>query len=221
MPPPVLPSATGPVFAESSAAKTSCLLHVKAVDVVEPAVPGFGDHRQRPLVLVHSVIAERPGDDGVAHHADAVGVGDARRALEKAGFLDPGGAGHLAIAVEAEPSGVDGIGILLSAGQDDRDAGTDRTLADLELPSPRMSVVEPTSTPATSVMALSGAGSSVERDAKIASANRSRGCALSGEAIAAESERTTAENRENGESIPNSTGTSRLGLANFQVAMAG
>ncbi len=53
--------------------------------------------------------------------------------VEKAGFLDPGGAGHLAIAVEAEPSGINGIGILLAAGQDDRDAGADRTLADFEL----------------------------------------------------------------------------------------
>ena len=53
--------------------------HVEAVDVVEQAVPGLADHRQRPVQRV--VLAARPhrrGDQRIAHDADAVRVGDAR-----------------------------------------------------------------------------------------------------------------------------------------------
>ena len=51
---------------------------VKSVDVVEPAVPGFGDDRQRPPVAFHigRAVLDFPGDDGVANDADAVRVGD-------------------------------------------------------------------------------------------------------------------------------------------------
>ena len=52
--------------------------------------------------------------------------------LREAGFFDPGRAGHLAVAVEAEPAGVDRIGALRSARQDDGHAGADRAFADLQ-----------------------------------------------------------------------------------------
>ena len=50
VPPPTLPSATGPLFAPSSAANDVLGLHVEAVDVVEVAVPGLGHDRRRPPV---------------------------------------------------------------------------------------------------------------------------------------------------------------------------
>ena len=107
---------------------------VESVDVVEPAVPGFGDHRQRPPVTFHvwRAVFHLPGDDGVADYADAVRVGDHDRTVEKAGIFDPGGAGHLAIAVEREPGGEDGVITGLAAGMDGGDAGAHRSFADYE-----------------------------------------------------------------------------------------
>src|SRR5262249_17001188 len=76
-------------------------LDVEAVDVVQPAVPGLGHHRQRPpgpgLVLL--TLLHAPGDDRIAHHAHAVSVGDHHRAFEEPGLVHPGGTGHLAVAV--------------------------------------------------------------------------------------------------------------------------
>ena len=50
VPPPTLPSATGPDVRGIEGVKCVRGLHVKAVDVVEPAVPGLRDDRQRPPV---------------------------------------------------------------------------------------------------------------------------------------------------------------------------
>jgi len=81
-------------------------LHVHAVDVVQVPVPGFGHHRQRPqlLVALRTPAARGVGDDGVAHDAYAVGVGDHHRALEQAGLFQPRGARHLPVAVQREPA---------------------------------------------------------------------------------------------------------------------
>ena len=61
-------------------------------------------------------------------------IGDGDRAFEKTGFFDPGGAGHLAVAVEAEPSCIDWVDVLWATRQDDSDAGTDGTFANLQRP---------------------------------------------------------------------------------------
>ena len=110
-------------------------LDVKPVDVVQPAIPGFGDHRQRPIVAgrVRGGVRHAPLNHRVAHHAHAVSVGDHHRAFEKSGFLDPCGAGHLAVAVLREPGGEYRIGKRVrAAGQHGRHAGAHRTLADLQ-----------------------------------------------------------------------------------------
>ena len=60
-------------------------------------------------------------------------VGDRDRPLEKARLLDPGGAGHLPVAVQREPAGKDRVCQVLGSWQEDRDAGSDRTLTDSEL----------------------------------------------------------------------------------------
>ena len=75
---------------------------------------------------------ELPVDHGVAHDADAVGVGDHHRAVEKSGFLDPCGAGHLAIAIFGEPSGKDRIHGALPARENRRHARADRPNANLQ-----------------------------------------------------------------------------------------
>ena len=75
------------------------------------AVPGLGHHRQRPRIafLVRRCVLYAPCNDRIAHHADAVGVGDHHRAVEKARIFEPGGSGHFAVAVQREPAGEDRI----------------------------------------------------------------------------------------------------------------
>jgi hypothetical protein len=109
-------------------------LDVKSVDVVEPAVPGFGDHGQRPEVAFHvgRAVLDLPGNDGVAHDSDAVRVGDHYGAGEEAGVVDPGGAGHLTVAVEGEPGGEDGVVGSFAARMNGGDAGAHGSLADYE-----------------------------------------------------------------------------------------
>ena len=130
-------------------------LHVEAVDVVEQAVVGLGHDRQAPGLQARP--RHLPLEDRVAHDADAVRVGDRDRALEEAALLEPRRPGHLAVAVEREPGAEHGIAARLAARVDDGDAGAHRALARRRArPSPETSVVWPTSTPATSVIASSG-----------------------------------------------------------------
>ena len=67
-------------------------------------------------------------------------------------------ADDLAVAVEREVAGENTGGIALSARDDCGYAGPDRPASDDELAEPRMIVVCPTSTPATSVIDISGPG---------------------------------------------------------------
>ena len=111
-------------------------LHVKAVHVVEHTVIGFCDERigepdvrdKRREILV----AIHPAERGVAHHADAAGIRDQDRRLEKARLLHPMRAGHVAVAVEhvvarQTPDRTS------AARQDGGDARADRALAFDEL----------------------------------------------------------------------------------------
>ena len=101
-------------------------LDVEAVDVVEMAVPGLGHDRQRPPVArgIGPAGMQAFGDHRIADHANAVRVGQHDRPLELARFVDPGRAGHLAVAVEGEPAGEDrAVGAGLAARQDRGDPG--------------------------------------------------------------------------------------------------
>src|SRR5579862_732039 len=59
---------------------------VESVDVVEPAIPGFGNDGKRPEIAFHvrRVPFDFPGDDGVADDADAVRVRDHYGPVEEA-----------------------------------------------------------------------------------------------------------------------------------------
>ena len=96
------------------------------------AVVGFGDDRQPPR-LQRVLLRDLPLDDRVAHDADAVRVGDRDRTFEQPALLDPGRAGHLAVAVEREPRGEHRIGVGLAARMHDGHAGAHRALADDQL----------------------------------------------------------------------------------------
>src|SRR5258708_39838215 len=75
------------------------------------SIPGFSDDRQRPPVTagIGLAVGNAPLNHGVANDADAVCVGNHHGAFKKAGFFDPGGAGHFAVAILREPAGEDGI----------------------------------------------------------------------------------------------------------------
>ena len=121
-------------------------------------VPGLGDDRQRPG-LKHLSLLHRPRDRRIANNADAVGVGDEDRTFHESAFLDPRRPGHLAVAVLREPRRQrPDRADALPRGKNDGDTRAHRSFPCLSGPSPRTIVVTPTSTPRTSVMALSGPG---------------------------------------------------------------
>ena len=96
---------------------------VVTVDVVEVAVPGLGGDRQQPHLGELRVIPVHPADDAGVGDPDRVRVGDRYRALEGAGLLDPGDAGHFAVAVlRVEPGSYWVAGVVFAAGVDRRDA---------------------------------------------------------------------------------------------------
>ena len=103
--------------------------------------------------------SDAPLDQRVPHRADAVGVGDGNRIEQEPVVVDPGRAGHLAVAVEAEPAGEHRGEIVPAPGKDRGDAGAHRALALHRGDRCRgRSCVWPTVTPRTSVMASSGPG---------------------------------------------------------------
>jgi hypothetical protein len=110
--------------------------HMLAVDVVQLAVIGLGDDGEGPGVLVPEVVAvmvDHPLGRGSMGCADAMGVGDADRAVEMPCVVDPMHAGHLAIAVQGMKACPDGPHLLrMAARQDCRDTRPDRPFADLE-----------------------------------------------------------------------------------------
>src|SRR6476660_483355 len=110
-------------------------LDVEAVDVVEPAIPGFRDDRERPPVAGGVGLAMRhaPLNDGVAHHADAVRVRYHHWAFYKSGLFDPCCTGHFAVAVQRPPAGKYGTAHgILSARKNRGDPGAHGALADLQ-----------------------------------------------------------------------------------------
>jgi hypothetical protein len=131
------PGATSDVaFADSPAGRAvecgerMCCRDVKPVDVVEAAIVGFRDNRQSPRLQSGS--SDLPLQDGVAHDADTVCVGDGDRALEKSALAQPGRSRHLSVSVEREPRAEDRIVRRLSARMNDGDARAHGTLPDLE-----------------------------------------------------------------------------------------
>ena len=100
-----------------------------AVDIVQHAVIGLGDHRHGPDMFVAEGLAvgvDHPAGRGVMYHPHRMGVGNADRAGEIAGVVNPVHPGHLAIAVKAELPGPDRAGFgVMAVGQDRRDPGAD------------------------------------------------------------------------------------------------
>ena len=105
---------------------------MKSVDVVEVAVPGLGHSRQAAVEY-----ARHPGpaplDHRVPHGADAIGVGDGDGIEQAPIVVDPRRAGHLSVAVEAEPAGKHLREVAGAAGKDGGYSGSDRPGSDPQL----------------------------------------------------------------------------------------
>src|SRR6185437_15831685 len=107
------------------------LVHVMTVDVVQVAVPGLRGDGKQPHIGELGVSLVHPGDDPGVRDTDGVGVGDGDRALHGARLLDPGNAGHLPVAVQAEEAGRQRVArVALAPRVDGRDAGADVVVLD-------------------------------------------------------------------------------------------
>ncbi len=105
--------------------------HVKAVDVVQPAVPRFRDHRQGPPIVlgINVLVVHEPLNHGIVHDPHAVRVRNHHGPHQKTGFFHPGRAGHFAIAILREPTGEDSaLHSISSLRQDSGDTSAYRSL---------------------------------------------------------------------------------------------
>ncbi len=151
-------------------------LDVRAVDVVEVAVPGLGDDGEQPALGEVAVAGDGPVDDAAVHGADGVGVGQPDGQGERAGLVQPGGAGHLAVAVEAVPPGGDrDSGLVLAEGVHDGDPGAHRPGAGGERPVPFDDRVVADLDAGHVGDGVPAAGFTVEGDAQAAGAGFARG----------------------------------------------
>jgi hypothetical protein len=107
---------------------------VHPVDVVERAVVGLRDDRERPEGTASAALRHVCGDQRIAHGPNRMRVGDPDRGGELAGLADPLEARHLAVAVERVGAGEDGGQADLLVGHDDRHARSDRAVPDDERP---------------------------------------------------------------------------------------
>src|SRR5580700_2717105 len=101
---------------------------MESVDIVQETIVGLGDHRERPGTKLAELGS--PLDECVANNAYAVGVGDHHGSVEEAGLLDPGGAGHFAIAVLGKPTAEGQVVTCFAARPDDGYACADAGLGD-------------------------------------------------------------------------------------------
>ena len=124
VPPPTLPSATGPPCAAASADVDVFGSHVVAVDVVEQPVVGLADDGQRPVEALAAGLDLR-SYQRVANDAETVGVGEPDRRGELPRLADPLQPGQFAAAVEPVRTGEDRLGPDVVVRDDHRHAGVD------------------------------------------------------------------------------------------------
>ena len=104
--------------------------HVKAVNVVEVAVIGFGGNGKAPVLAGTYTAAHKPADGRIPRHAARMGVGDGNGRLQLARFLYPDDARHLAIAVQRIIArGAGHIGLGFPPRKNSGNAGSHRSVA--------------------------------------------------------------------------------------------
>jgi hypothetical protein len=108
---------------------------VKSVDVIEPPVPRFGDYRQAPPVSggVGCAVFDSPGNDSVTSDTDAMRVRNHDWSFQKPAFVEPRGASHFAVAIQAEIAGVNRVvERIVSTRNDCGYAGAHRAFANFQ-----------------------------------------------------------------------------------------
>ncbi|MNP12482.1 hypothetical protein D3C76_1047140 [compost metagenome] len=102
-------------------------LDVKAVDVIEQAIEGLQHHRHVPVEPpVVRLLLTVEHDQGIAHHAQAVGVGEGDRAGQQTRFANPLKARGIAVAIEhMDPGKTRLLAGGTGTGFDHGDAGDD------------------------------------------------------------------------------------------------
>ena len=109
--------------------------HVKTIDIIEPAVPGFGDDRQTPPVAgrVGRAVFNSPCNDSVTRDTNAMRVRNHDWSFQKPAFVYPRGARHFAVAIQAEIAGVNRVvERIVSTRNDCGNAGAHRALANFQ-----------------------------------------------------------------------------------------
>src|SRR3954466_13255255 len=108
--------------------------YMKPVNVVQVAVPGFGNYRQGPPIAFHVSIAALylPLDHGIPNYPDTVSVFHHHRSVEKSRIFDPVRSGHLAVPVQAEVASKNCISGFFSARQNCSNPSANRADTDLQ-----------------------------------------------------------------------------------------
>src|SRR5215472_5277623 len=135
-------------------------LDVKAVNVVQPAVPGFRHYRERPPISrrIRLAVLHAPLNHSVAHHAHAVFV------IITGPSKNPDSSTHVVPVISPLPLSdhhPENTGLFIESFPRGITAVTPVRTGPFpisSLPSPENSVVCPTATPATSVIAFSAPG---------------------------------------------------------------
>ena len=153
VPPPTLPSLTEASLASRQRIVDVVGGDVRAVDVVEHAVPRLGDDGQRPPVVAGALCRLDP-HERVANDADRMGIGQRDRGGEQTGLFDPVTSRHLPVAIETMNAGEHRTRRWRFETRDDHgDTGTDRPASrPRDAPFPAISVRCPTATQGTSTI---------------------------------------------------------------------
>src|SRR5438128_4105219 len=111
-------------------------LDVKAVNIVEPAIPSLCLYGERPPIVTGTnfLVLDNPLNHGVADNADAVRVRDHHGADQKTGFFDPRGSGHFAVPVQGPPPGHHRIVEISSARKNRGDSRAHRSFSNNQFP---------------------------------------------------------------------------------------
>src|SRR6476620_4641055 len=104
------------------------LLDVKAIDVVQVAVPRLRHYGQAAVENVREP-GPAPLDHRIAHRSHAVRIGDGDRIRHNAVILYPRRASHFSVSVEAEPAGKNRRQIAFAPRKYRGHPGTDRSNA--------------------------------------------------------------------------------------------
>ena len=109
--------------------------NVASVNIIEEAVPSLSDDGERGpaerLLIGMVATVHPPLNGGMGDLSDAVSIGQQDWLFEEPRFVDPFGAGHLAVSIQGCPGGEDWT-VMRAGGEDGRHSGSDGAFPDFE-----------------------------------------------------------------------------------------